>query len=116
MLEAFQPYPHTGVRVNDLESLGNPLVTTVNSNRIIYANFTRRPTLTASAPPHILFTEGVRLIVTGDPGDAYQLETSTNLTQWSVLTTLTNAYGSGEFTHTAATNAPRFFYRVRRLN
>ena len=100
----------------DASGAVNPLVTAVNSNRIIYANFTKRPSLAATASPNILFTEGVKLVVTGEPGDTYQLETSTNLVQWSTLTTLTNAYGTSEFTHTPATNAPRFFYRAKLLN
>lgn len=100
----------------DASGVVNPLITTVSSNKIIYANFTKRPSLTATASPNILFTEGIKLVVTGDPGDEYQMEASTNLTQWSVLTTLTNTYGTSEFTHTAATNAPRFFYRAKLLN
>lgn len=100
----------------DASSPANPLTTTVTSNRIIYANFTKRPVLAANPSSTALFNEGARILISGDPGDVYQLESSTNLVQWPVLTTSTNTFGTAEFIHTAATNAPKMFYRAKRLN
>jgi GH25 family lysozyme M1 (1,4-beta-N-acetylmuramidase) len=52
----------------------------------------------------------------GFAGDAvwnYTVETSTNLTDWSVLTNLTSVNGVFNFTAGAATNSPQQFYRAR---
>lgn len=92
----------------------NPLATIVNSNRTIFANFTTRPQLTIS-PSGSLQTEGPQLTILGNAGEAYRLESSTNLSQWATVTNLTNSYGSVQFTDSGATNKPQILYRAGRL-
>lgn len=86
----------------------NPLQLTLDANKLIYANFTRRPQLTAE----MLHNEGFRLSLIGDGAATYRLEMSTNLTAWAPLAEITNAVGTAQFIDLAATNAPQRFYRA----
>jgi hypothetical protein len=56
--------------------------------------------------------------LSGTPSRRYEILGSTNLTQWSVLATLTNANPNGllPYIDQSATNLPRRFYRGRMLN
>ena len=96
-------------------SLENPMVITVSSNRTIFANFTKQPKLTVTATPELLHSAGLRLTASGDPDETYHLESSTNLVNWLFLTSVTNTFGTAQFTDTAATNTPRLFYRAKRI-
>ena len=49
----------------------------------------------------------------GTPGYNYAIEGSTNLTQWVLLTTLTNINGQTEYTDPGAANLRYRFYRAR---
>ena len=52
----------------------------------------------------------LKLLFTGEPGAAYTIEVSTNLTDWSVLTNLVNTNGTAEFnTVYSAADSQRFF-------
>jgi hypothetical protein len=55
--------------------------------------------------------EGFVLTLTGDFGGRYQIDGSTNFTGWSALGTVTNSYGTIQFTDPGATNLIRRFYR-----
>jgi hypothetical protein len=55
----------------------------------------------------------VQISFTGDAYWNYTIETSTNLTSWSVLTNLTSTDGSFNFTAGNITNAPQQFFRAR---
>lgn len=54
----------------------------------------------------------VQLGVTGDPGFNVQLQTSTNLVDWSVLTNLLNPTGALLFTNAPSAGAAEQFYRA----
>jgi len=56
--------------------------------------------------------EGYRFLLTGEFGGRYQIEASTKLAQWTPLVTLTNAYGTVQFTDPSATNLSRRLYRA----
>ena len=56
--------------------------------------------------------EQFQFTATGEVGQRFQLETSTNLVTWSALTTLTNITGAVQFTEPESTNFARRFYRV----
>ena len=48
--------------------------------------------------------------IQGDPGEVYQIETSSDLEKWSVLQTITNTLGTTQFRETISpTNQQRFF-------
>jgi hypothetical protein len=58
-----------------------------------------------------LNTNWFSLLITG-PAGAYQVQASTNLTDWSLVKWVTNAGASVPFTEPAPTNAPARFYRA----
>ena len=55
----------------------------------------------------------VQISFAGDAVWNYTVETSTNLTDWSVLTNLSSVNGVFNFTAGATTNSPQQFYRAR---
>jgi hypothetical protein len=55
----------------------------------------------------------VQLGLTGDPGFDVQLHTSTNLSDWSVLTNLANPSGTLIFTDAPPTTVTEQFYRAQ---
>jgi len=62
------------------------------------------------------FVQGYRLILDGEPNASYQLETSTDLLQWTPLITLKTTSSPLVFTDPSATNYPSFrFYRAKQL-
>ena len=94
----------------DATGAQNPLITSVQSNRIIFANFTKRAKLvltSSESPPNEL-----KLAATGQPGEVYQLDTSTNLIHWLPLVNLTNRSGVTEFIDGSVTNFKARFYRA----
>ena len=92
----------------DSSGTQNPLNLSMNQNKLIYANFTRRPTLRGE----LFREEGLRLTATGDFMVGYQFEASTNLLSWSVIGIVTNTSGTVQFTDAAATNIPARLYRA----
>jgi len=48
----------------------------------------------------------------GEPGIAYTVLVSSNLTSWAPLTNLLNVTGTVSFVDDGATNAPQRFYRA----
>ena len=52
-------------------------------------------------------------MLNGQANQSYILEISTNLTNWTTLTTFTATNAAMPFTDTTATNAPQRFYRAR---
>ncbi len=55
----------------------------------------------------------VGLVLTGDPGFTAQLQVSTNLTDWSVLTNLANPTGTLSFTNIPPVGVPYQFFRAQ---
>jgi hypothetical protein len=96
----------------DAAGTQHPLLVSMNTSKIITATFTRTPSLTVSPPMNGLFGDGFRLTLNGEFGQAYRIDASTNLVDWSPLTTITNIYGTTQFTDDSATNAPHRFYRA----
>ena len=45
----------------------------------------------------------------------FDIQTSTNLSDWSQWTTVTNISGTVAFTNVLVTNIPRVFYRAKLL-
>ena len=90
----------------------NPLVVTMDSNKVITASFTKRPGLQVGTPLEGLFEDGFRLTLTGEFGALYTIYGSTNLLDWLPAGTVTNTYGTVQFTDPAALNTPYLFYRA----
>lgn len=97
----------------DASSTANPLVVTVNSNKVITASFTKRPWLSGEGNPDLLSQDGFRLTLTGEFGAAYEFFGSTDLSGWTSLGAVTNTWGTVQFTDpAAATNAHRAYRAV----
>ena len=96
----------------DASGAANPLVVTMNQSQTITANFTTRPTLRVGTPLEGLFEDGFRFSVLGVFGGQYQICNSTNLATWTVLSVVTNTYGTCQFLDANGTNAPLGFYRL----
>jgi hypothetical protein len=59
------------------------------------------------------YTNGqLQFVVTGAPGPAYTIQTSSNLVDWVTLTNLANTNGTINYTDTVYTNSPAQFYRA----
>jgi len=93
----------------------NPLAVTLNSNQVITASFTQRARLLGEGSPELLSQEGFRLTLTGVFGAVYQLDGSTDLSGWTPLGTVTNDWGTVQFTDGTGTNRPQRFYRALAL-
>jgi hypothetical protein len=60
-----------------------------------------------------ILTNGIALLVVhSSPGFRFDLQSSTNLTRWTSLATLTNTSGTLSYPAPRATNSPRQFYRA----
>ena len=91
----------------------NPLTVLINSNKVNTASFTKRPWLQGEGNPDLLSQEGFRLTLTGEFGAVYQLFGSLDLSRWTALGTVSNAWGTVQFTDPAGTNQPWKFYRAQ---
>jgi hypothetical protein len=91
---------------------GNPLVVTMMSNMVITASFTKRPSLQVATPLEGLSEDGFRLTLMGEFGVAYQILGSTDWSGWTLLGTVTNNWGTVQFTDGVATNLSQRFYRA----
>ena len=94
----------------------NPLTVTMNQSKAITAVFTKRPGLRVDTALEGLVEEGFRLTLTGEFGKQYEILGSADLVGWMQVGTLTNVYGTSQFTDGAATNQPRRFYRAAILS
>ncbi|MCX6873575.1 MAG: chitobiase/beta-hexosaminidase C-terminal domain-containing protein, partial [Verrucomicrobia bacterium] len=94
----------------------NPLTVAMNQNKAITAVFTKRPGLRIDTSPEGLVEDGCRLTLTGEFGKQYEILGSADLVNWIRAGTLTNVYGTSQFTDDDATNLPRRFYRAAILN
>lgn len=109
---------------NSILSIGHVALTNVGNYTVVATNIAGSATssealLTALPPAPAQFqslalqTNGtIQINFTGDAYWTYTIETSTNLTDWTVLTNLTSTDGTFQFTG-AITNSAQQFYRAR---
>jgi hypothetical protein len=90
----------------------NPLIVTMNSNKVITASFTKRSRLQMEGGLEVLRQDGFRLTLTGEFGVRYQILGSTDLSAWTPLATVTNDWGTVQFTDGEGTNWPQRFYQA----
>jgi hypothetical protein len=55
----------------------------------------------------------IELVLAGDPGATYFVQSSTNLLNWSPLTNITLSSGTFSFNIAGLTNGPQQFFRAR---
>jgi uncharacterized repeat protein (TIGR02543 family) len=99
----------------DATGTQNRLTVTMNSNQVITASFTKRPWLRVGTPLEGLVENGFRLTLMGEFGTPYSILWSTNFLNWTAAGTVTNTYGTVQFTDPAGTNLPARFYRALSL-
>ena len=71
-----------------------------------------KPLMTVTEPPRLQALGPGVLRIQSWQGMAFEVQASTNLSQWSPLTTVTNLTGTLEFTDPDAANYVRRFYRA----
>ena len=100
----------------DASGTNNPLLVTMNRSLVITANFTKRPRLTPLLCEGLPNGEEFQLLLSGEFGVRYSIETTTNLAPsvpvWASLATLTNTFGSVQFNDPLPTNRMQRFYRL----
>ena len=96
----------------DATGASNPLAVTMNQSKVMTANFTKCPLLSTPADLAGPTPSGFRLFLTGELAGEYLILASTNLLDWVPAGVLTNTYGTGQFTDSAATTLPRRLYRA----
>ena len=80
------------------------------SNKVVTANFTKRPRLEVFTCGGTLDSFNVPLQLRGEPGLAHFLRVSTNLVNWSTLATVTNVFGTVQWNDT--NGGPHRFYQA----
>ncbi|MCF7675532.1 MAG: hypothetical protein K9M97_09315, partial [Akkermansiaceae bacterium] len=94
----------------------NPLTVSMNRSKDITAVFTKHPGLRVGTPLEGLVEDGFRLTLIGEFGKQYEILGSSDLVNWIQAGTLTNVYGTSQFTDGDATSQPGRFYRAAILN
>jgi hypothetical protein len=80
-----------------------------------FTNVATKQLLTVTEPPLLqagVTNGGFQLLLTGSIGVAYKIEASTNLEEWTLSRTVTNATRTTRFTDLAPANYPQRFYRA----
>ncbi len=98
-----------------INSKANPLVLPMNSSKVLTAKFTSKPFLQGSGNPEIWTNDGFRLTLFGEYRAVYQIYGSANLQDWLLSGTVTNTYGTSEFTDQLATTNAHRFYRAKAM-
>jgi len=93
----------------DASASPNPLLITLDSDKRITANFTRRPTLGLQPGLRGLIEDGFHFLINGEEGAIYSVETSNDLVNWKPLTAVTNVFSTMPLVDSNAANR---FYRL----
>jgi len=96
----------------DVVSTNNPLTITLNASKTIGAQFTTLPVLQPDSVNDSIMADGFRLLLKSEFGARIGLDWSSNLSDWTRLTTLTNRFGTLWLLDNSAAAAPLRFYRV----
>jgi len=85
----------------------------MNQSKVITATFTSRPRIVLGPCEGGMREDDYRLTLHGDIGVRYQIDTASSLPDWAPLVSLTNVFGTAQFTDAMATNQSQRFYRAR---
>jgi hypothetical protein len=99
----------------DASGTQNPLTVTLNSSKVITAQFTKRPTLAVQPCSEPSLEDGFQFLISGEFGARYLVEKSGDGQAWLPLATVTNLFGVTQFNDTTATNAELRMYRAAPL-
>jgi hypothetical protein len=96
----------------DASGTENPLALVMNQSRVINASFTKHPRLSLGPCLGGLYEDGFQLTLTGEFGARYGVDAAAVLPNWSPVATVTNVWGTVQFSDPAGTNLAQRFYRV----
>jgi hypothetical protein len=96
----------------DASGTQNPLALTMNQSKVITAKFTQRPRLAVGECAGKPSSDGFQVTLTGQIGGHFQIDQTTDLATWTPLASLTNLYGTVQFTDLSVTNGSQRFYRA----
>ncbi len=88
------------------------LLVVMDQSRVFTANFTGRPRLSLGPCLGGLSEDGFQLTLTGEYGARYEIDGSTTLIGWTAVATVTNLFGTVQFTDQTGTNSHYRFYRA----
>lgn len=97
--------------VGDVSGSVNPLTVTIQQSTMVTAVFSRIPKLENVFCPPRLPSDGFRIRARGNHGDNYTVLRSTDLSDWSHDSIISNVWGRAEFAVPVETSSQ--FYRVR---
>jgi hypothetical protein len=95
----------------DLVSSQTNISLLLNTSKVVRATFTKRPNLSIDPCGCGLREDGFRFRLNGSFGN-YDLQQASALTNWASLGIVSNAFGTLQFTDSAATNQRGRFYRA----
>ena len=93
----------------DATGTANPLVLTMDNNKTITGNFTKRPRLTMPDCFGYMGGDGFRVLLNGETGGRYSIEKSSDLQQWSSVALVTNVLGVIQIDAPPSANATHEF-------
>ena len=103
-----QSFLHWG---DDASGTNNPITVTMNSSKMITANFSKKPRLAVWTCGGALDMMSVPLQLSGEFSGVFVIEASADLQNWSVLATVTNVFGRVQWNDTTG-GAWRFYRAV----
>jgi hypothetical protein len=84
----------------------------MSQGKLINANFTANPRFSLGPCRGGVRADGFQLTLAGKIGARYEIDTATSLGNWAPIATVTNSFGTSQFTDLSATNGLQRFYRV----
>jgi hypothetical protein len=90
----------------------DPLSLTLDSSKVVLADFSRRPVLEVLRLDAGIESSTLRMRLVSEMKMQFIIERSSELQNWSPLTGVTNLVGAVDFSDLVPTNAPQHFYRA----
>jgi hypothetical protein len=84
----------------------------MSQGKLINANFTANPRFSLEPCRGGVRADGFQLTLAGKIGARYEIDTATSLGNWAPIATVTNSFGTSQFTDLSATNGLQRFCRV----
>jgi Divergent InlB B-repeat domain/Chitobiase/beta-hexosaminidase C-terminal domain/Immunoglobulin domain len=92
----------------DAKGAANPLALVMDASKVVTALFTRVPRLGITGTN----SASLQLTLMGVPGDSYRIESSSNASAWTPLTTFTNFFDAGTIVDPDSQTLPYRIYRA----
>jgi hypothetical protein len=97
----------------DVSTSTNPINVLMNQSLIVTGAFSKRPMLSVPLGSVALSPAGFKFLISGDYGAVYQVLSSSNLSDWYSVGSVTNSFGAAQFLDATATGGTPRFYRIQ---